>query len=1250
MKLAGFRPLGLAIFASLSAIGSCTDIWVGGRTETHAEVTQAIKGVGTLLGRRDGGLFRIRLSATVTESQAKRTLQKRGIEHVFPYESMHVDNRSLTSVKRHIAYKKASFEARTGREAEVAEAAGEETGTDFYEALAHWLSLRVDSYGNFDPMWMRQASKQRESLPAYRGGPKGPSGSFEYIGPKNLDIPYAQYYGKRPLSGRKSGIAYAPSNPSVIYVASAGGGLWKTTDGGTNWTCRSDTWIGTNAESVAVHPSDPNIVYVGTGDYEGFPIQTYGIMKSTNGGSTWTNTGAAQFGGSVVTGIVIMPDNPATVVVTTGRGSTGSSSEIWRSTDSGATWNPVGGVTANWDDIDISALKPGGGYDLYVVGTKSGANGGVIRKSVDSGANWTVITPAQTTSQPSAINIACSKIDSNIVYVLDTSVSPGGIYKSSNGGTNWVSIAAGFPNGNSNYNWSQGTYDYHISTGKNGLQDAVFVGLITVAYSPNGGGSWINVGNTYGGSGGPINTHNDQHCFAANPQNPAEYIIGNDGGVHKFSITNFATGAGTWTGLNSQIHDTMIYEMDVHPTSMNHVLTGTQDNASPAARGDLANWDNLYAGDGAWPAFDRVNNGVHYSQSQGMAVYRYDAFNDFSPTQLDPPINGAFIAPLIVAGNGKEVFCAGNRLCYHPGPPTGTSGWVTRPTVISGGNVNELSYAPTNGDVIYTGDGSGQLWRTPDKGVTFARIDTGLPDRSIGAINVSWTDPNDILVGFSGYSGADHIYRCTNTTAGTPVWTDVTGNLPNAGVQSIARDPISATTWYAGTDVGLFMTTNSGATWTSLRSLGLPNVEISSVKVNGAKTHLYVATYGRGVWRIGLSVQLSNVAGRITENGNARPGATVYLAKLQDVSPWVRSAPNLPIPDNNATGVTANLYVPVAQTIKSVSCHVKITHTFIGDLTVALRHPDGTEVTLHNRTGGGADNIDQIYTVTAFNGKNSTGIYKLIVKDLVANDSGTLNEFDVSPTYDGYLNTASMVTDSTGHFLFTNVDPGNYRIYPTLTGKMFGPKWRLVSVPPNNTSQNFVCGPAVTFTSGVISPNVIYGLTNTFATINLSGPAPFNMQVFVKKSSPYLYAPASLVINTGIGSATFILGGGNVTSDLVGTVTWTYYELTKTASITIKPKPVITGLVMNPASVRGGTSSQGRLTISKPALTGAIDMYANLVEDSAVAFAPSSTSFANGATLSTFNVTTSAVSTSTPVPVTAYFYNSTRVTTLTITP
>lgn len=1253
-----FRPMlkwACAILATTAGTVSVSNdlLIVGQHGLTMDQAGQIVATHGKIVRRDPSGFYVVQLRDGVDSRMAEREFAKR-VKFVFKESYTKPDALNLDTVSGYLKYANARYEIQSGYPAAEAANRGEKVGTGFYKALEFFLITRSDRNSNWDPKWMFDATQHRDKMPPATwpsSGGLAPNGTFQYVGPKNLDIPYTTYYGKRPLSGRKTGIAYAPSNPSIVYTTSAGGGVWKSVNGGNTWTGLSDSWTGLNTESVAIHPTDPNTVYVGTGDYEGFPLLTFGIMKTTNGGTTWTNQGQAQFGNSVVSKIVILPNSPNTLIVSTGRGGGGQGAgDIWRSTDGGATWTATNAPAANWEEVVLGAPDGQGNRHLWAVGTNSGVAGGYLIRSTDNGATWSTMTPPTTASTPSAADIACSKLDPNTIYYL--SVANNTIYKSTNAGTSWSNITAGFPAGSNNYNWSQDTYDYYIDCSTNGAADAVFVGLITVAYSPNGGNSWIDVGRTYGPS--PINTHNDQHCWAVNPSNPAEFIIGNDGGVHRFVMSNFGTGAGTWTGLNADIFDTQFYEMIPHPTNDNVILGGTQDNASPAARGDLQNWGNLYAGDGAWPAFNLNNPAIHYTQSQGFSTYRYDTLTDTSPTSISVTGGGAFIAPLIAAGNGAEIFGANSRLQYYSG--SGTS-FTARTQVIAAGSypyVLDLERAPSNMDIIYTGSNDGQVWRTPDKGITFTRIDTGLDDRTIGALNAHWTNPNDLLVGFSGAGNFGHLWRCTNTTAGTPVWTNVSGSgatgLPSSGVQAIERDPYQENTWYVGTDIGAFMTTDAGATWTRMNALGLPNTQVTGLHVNGTKTYLYASTFGRGIWRIPISPGGSSISGRITENGVNMNNVNVALAKWQDIKPTISSTPNVAIPDNNPTGVTANLYVPLSATIKNTEIYVRITHPYIGDLQVVAQHPDGTQVTLHNRTGGSADNIDQVYGTTAFNGKNAQGTWKLIVRDLAANDTGTLNQFNVMPTYEGYSNVASATTDSSGNYVFNDVTAGNYRIYPYLVGKMFGPRWRLVTVPPTASNQNFAGGPYTTLNTLTITPNIIYGLTATTATLSLTGNAPFAMNVTIAKSSPLIYTPTTLLFSTGQSSRSFNVTGGNVTSDLTGTVTASFEGVSRTATITVRVKPVLTGFSMNPASVKGGLPSTGTVTISKPAITGASNMIVNLTDNSGFVATPANAQFANGATSTTFGVTTSAVSSTTPVTMSANFYGSTRTTTLTLTP
>lgn len=1209
---------------------------------------------GTVVRQDPSGFFVVDLMAGVSPALARAGLQPR-VKYVMPASALAPDTGSLTSVQQYLRFVNARYEVKTGFPASMARERGDKLGNGFYRALEWFLITRSDSNGNWDPRWMYEATLHRDQMPPATWpkvkGSLAPSGTFRYVGPKNLDIPYTTYYGKRPLSGRKSGIAYAPSDPSIIYTTSAGGGVWKSINGGASWTGLSDTWIGLNAECVAIDPTEPNTVYVGTGDYEGFPILTFGIMKTSNGGANWTNIGQPNFGNSVVSKIVILPNSPNTLVVSTGRGGGGQSAgDIWRSTDGGASWTATNAPAANWEEVVLGASDEQGNRTLWAVGTHGSVAGGYLAKSTDGGATWTTVTPPYTGGTPSAVDIACSKIDPNTLYYLSTANNT--IYKSTNAGVTWSNITGDFPTGSNNYNWSQKSYDYYIDCSTNGAADAVFVGLITVAYSPNGGASWIDIGRTFGPS--PINTHNDQHCFAAHPTNPAEFIIGNDGGVHKFVMSNFNTGAGTWTGLNADIFDCQFYEMIPHPFNDNVVLGGTQDNASPAARGDLNNWDNLWAGDGAWPAFNLNSPDTHYTQSYNLSVYRYDGLTDYSPSQISVTGGGAFIAPLIAAGNGSEIFGANTRLQYYSGSGSSFSAGTQ---VLAGGGypyVLELAKAPSNMNVIYTGSNDGQVWRTPDKGATFTRVDAGLDDRTIGAISVSWTNPDDVLVGFSGGGNFGHVWRCTNTIAGTPVWTNVSGSgatgLPTSGVQAIARDPFHSNTWYVGTDIGAFMTTDAGATWARMNALGLPNTQVTGLHVNGTKTYLYASTFGRGIWRIPLIPVGSDISGRITENGINMPNVNVTLARWQDIKPTIASTPNLVIPDNNATGVTSNLYVPLSAVIKNTEVYVRITHPAIGDLQVVLVHPDGTQALLHDRTGGGGDNIDQVFGTAAFNGKNSTGTWKLIVRDLAALDTGVLNQFNVMPTYEGYANLATLQTNASGQYLFTDVPAGNYRVYPWSTGKMFGPRWRLITCPPSAANQNFVAGPYTTLNSLAIAPNVIYGLTSTTGTLSLTRAAPFAMNVAITKTSPLVYVPTSLIFAIGESTKTFNVTGGNVTTELRATITASFEGVSRTATIVVKVKPLLTGMSMAPSTVTGGQPSTGTLTISAPAITANSNMTATLSDNSTYAATPASAQFANGATSTTFTVLTAATTVTRNVTISASFYGSNRTTTLTITP
>ncbi|HEY0840515.1 MAG TPA: hypothetical protein VGD74_10050, partial [Vulgatibacter sp.] len=198
----------------------------------------------------------------------------------------------------------------------------EEQGVDFLEAYRLYHHERAYPNDRIDWGIYRNAIAHRESMPLGRVGEAtrglDPNATWQFVGPKNLDIPYTQYYGVPPLSGRVNAIAYHPTNSNIVYIAGAQGGVAKTTDGGVTWTHLGDKWESLFVASIAIDKNNPNTIYVGGGDFHGFGGYAFGIKKTTDGGATWSNLPLGTGSQIPVSDILIDPDNSNIVTVTTG--------------------------------------------------------------------------------------------------------------------------------------------------------------------------------------------------------------------------------------------------------------------------------------------------------------------------------------------------------------------------------------------------------------------------------------------------------------------------------------------------------------------------------------------------------------------------------------------------------------------------------------------------------------------------------------------------------------------------------------------------------------------------------------------------------------------------------------------------------------------------------------------------------------------------------------------------------------------
>jgi hypothetical protein len=734
---------------------------------------------------------------------------------------------------------------------------------------------------------------------------------WEFLGPRNLPVPYQQFYGQGSTSGRVNGVAFDPSADGVIYVASAGGGAWKrkkSSDSTWTWMPLSDSWKNLKTSSVAVDPSRPQRIYVGTGDFDGgLSEYGYGVQRSTNGGNDWTLVASTELKGLSVRRILIDPRTPDIITVAAGRNSSAAPGKLLRSENGGDNWQEVlpstipGVKPADWEDLKCGIKDSQGKRWCYAVGA---SDGGEVIRTKDQGRHWQKTRPPLSSYYQQSLAVATSQTDPETVYLLSGTDEL--ILKSDSHGDRWESITRAFPScldDRSDYNWSQSDYDFYIETALNPQtnQDIIYIGLIDIVASIDGGQSWKSVGKTYQTD---ALTHNDQHTLVVNPQKPNEFLVGNDGGVYGVTFDPAATTWSFQTDLNADLGLTQFYRIAADPKDSSILVGGAQDNASPLSTGDLKNWKNVGGGDGGFSAVSSSATKIQYATEQRLGIYRTtdqwanwnvdNAGCTANPTDCaityTETINGSqvpwggdavgFIAPIVLDPNNQNLLYVGttylwswdgtswskhlgDRLLTQPGDPrVSPAYWDTIATV---------TVAPSDSKRIYTGSQTGQIWMSTSAGASgsWKRIDTtssGLPSFSITDIAVHPTNPDTILISYSGTAGKNgphpgHVWKCTNTSSASPHCENISrspaGGLPNIPANTILIDPKSPSlVYYVGTDVGVFVTKTGGSTWADFGdTLGLPNVQVNHLLLQGDSDYLLAATFGRGIWQIKLPTQ-----------------------------------------------------------------------------------------------------------------------------------------------------------------------------------------------------------------------------------------------------------------------------------------------------------------------------------------------------------------------------------------------------------
>lgn len=639
--------------------------------------------------------------------------------------------------------------------------------------------------------------------------------TWTFLGPRPITGEY--WSGGGDASGRVVSVATHPTNPLIAYGASASGGLWKTVDGGANWASLTDALPTLTAGCVVLDPQDPNVVYLGTGEFS-VSSGGDGLFRSGDAGATWTRVGTRLQIGSNTSRVAVDPTDALVLHVTSDAGYN-------RSDDGGLTWTrPIPGSCS---DLALDPLTPA---NVYVAKAGDG-----VYKSTDGGATFTRlgvglpnpgsgqgrIALALAASAPSTLHAAFVDAQSNGLF---------GHFATGNGGASWSPITT-VPN----YPSPQGWYDLTLAISPTDPNVVVAGGVFPLyspaglVYSQDGGATWQDITLLAG-----QRPHPDFHAIAFGSD--GALWTGTDGGVWKLQN-------GGWVNTNATLGVTQFYHVAVHPTSPQTLVGGTQDNGA-ALRTASDAWPQVLYGDGGFSTFDFVDPTRQYLTYIYLEVYRRSSagfVNITGPWTGEPR---EFIAPMVIDPNDANTLLGGTHRVWRTTDAAATATWSPLSPAFPG-TITAIAVAPGDSQTIYVGTSVGAVHATFDGGATWTNRSAGLPGYEVTDFAV---DPADASVCYVGVarSFSDRLFR---TDDGGLTWLPAGGSLP-AGLtpKALAVDwRLQPRHLYVGTGAGVQVSTDGGANWTAATA-GMPNVNATDLVVRDFDRSIVVATYGRGVY------------------------------------------------------------------------------------------------------------------------------------------------------------------------------------------------------------------------------------------------------------------------------------------------------------------------------------------------------------------------------------------------------------------
>lgn len=654
-------------------------------------------------------------------------------------------------------------------------------------------------------------STELESYNAYKSAHMTKSsdgGSWTALGPTS----YSSTSSWSPGLGRVNFVIEDPNLTTTLYVGTPAGGAWKSTNSGATWIPLSDNLSSIGVSSIGIAKTNSQIIYMATGDADGGDSPSIGVVKSTDGGISWTIlAGSVNIPGRLAD-IIVDPTNEDIVYLAS------RNAGVYKSIDGGDTWSQS--ISGNYRDIEF---KPGNSEVIYAASTSQ------VKYSTNSGDTWS--TAFGMSIGGSRIALAVTPADDSYVYALKAngSGSFNGLYRSTDSGANFTAMNTSTDCFEGDQSW----YDMAIGVSATD-KDVVFTGVLNVWKSTDGGTTLEQL-NSWSNPSSPSYTHADIHFIRSYNGN---LYCGSDGGVYK------STNDGdNFSDLSNGLQIGQFYRISGIESNPNTITGGLQDNGNYYRSG--SNWRVWLGADGMENAINPANPLEAYGMIQFGGLYQ-TIDGGLSSSGIGSPndISGNWVTPMVFDAGLNRVVAGYDNLYEYNGA------WNQLTNFSFSDNLNCVEVAPSNSQIIYCSV-EDQIYKTTNNGAVVTTITNNLnslnpSNNSITSIEVHPTDPNKIWVSFGGMTSS---LKVAKSIDGGLTWTNVTGTLPNLPCNIVKLDGTSTETdaIYVGMDIGVYYRDASHSDFIPFLA-NLPNVEVLDIEINETNDLIRVGTYGRGVW------------------------------------------------------------------------------------------------------------------------------------------------------------------------------------------------------------------------------------------------------------------------------------------------------------------------------------------------------------------------------------------------------------------